>query len=207
MFERNRPHVFRERRVDPDRAVESARQAARDAEELSARHAALLGYAVHQAHDLTRVITVETWASEADARPHVSRGARAAIHEWAGTGGIEPTPVADPSAGVIVIDIFPVWRPLLRPVSAFNLRNGEAFNQQPGCISTTVLRGLNTGSIATYARWRSVEDFLRAFEATTGGKVASTADINAWATRKTFGLIRPDYHSYELVASGGSAGI
>jgi heme-degrading monooxygenase HmoA len=109
------------------------------------------------------------------------------------------TPVDDPGAGVIVIDTFAVWRPLLGPVSSFNIRNGEAFNRSPGCISTTVLRGVGVGSIATYARWRSVADFAAAFSTATGKPAQSADDVNRAAARMTFGFIRPDHHSYELV--------
>lgn len=92
-----------------------------------------------------------------------------ALYAWAGTGGVEPTPVTDPAAGVITIDVFGVWKPLIGPVSWFNLRNGAAFDRQPGCHSPTVLRGLPSGRIATYTHWRTPEDFLSAFGAVSGG--------------------------------------
>lgn len=206
LLDPSRPHAFREVRTDPARADAAAEAACDDIRSRVRRASGLAAWAVHLAHDRTRVVTVEAWHDAAGYRADAdARMPGAALYKRVGTGGIDPTPVTDPAAGVIVIDIFPVWRPLVRPVSKFNLRNGEAFNRQPGCVSTTVLRGITRGRIATYARWRTVTDFLTAFEATTGGRVAGTNDINAWAARKTFGLIRPDYHSYDLIDCGGNA--
>lgn len=203
LFDRRRPHVFRALRVSPSEAEAISRAEVAAAEARAARGGPE-AFAVHLAHDRTRVVTVEAWASAADARHFpATPGGSAALYEWAATGGLEPTPVADDSAGVIVIDLFRIWRPLVRPVAAFTIRNGEALNQQPGCISTTVLRG--TGRIATYARWRSVEGFVAAFSAVTGRKASTADDVNRAATSMTFGMIRPDYHSYELVAFSGGA--
>ncbi len=206
LFDRHRPHAFREFRGDPSEidAIAQAQQSA--LEERAARCDALESYALHLALDRTRVIAVEAWRdAEAYHRDLDAKNQGTGLYTWAGTGGREPTPVEDDSAGFIVIDIFPVWRPLVRPVSAFNLKNGETFNRQPGCISTTVLRGAGVGSIATYARWRTLEDFFAAFEVSTKKKVASTDDINEAAARMTFGFIRPDYHAYDLIAFKGDA--
>ena len=76
--------------------------------------------------------------------------------------------------------------------------DGKAFNAHPGCINTTVLRGIGVGKIATNALWDSVEDFTQAFSTQTGRPVATTDDINDEAARMTRGLIRTDYHTYEL---------
>lgn len=205
LFDRRRPHVFRERRVTPGEAEVISRAEVAAAEQRAARGGPE-AFAVHLAHDRTRVVTVEAWRSADDCRhaPDTPDGS-VAVYEWAATGGLEPTPVADDSAGVIIVDLFRVWRPLIRPVAAFNIRNGEAFNRQPGCISTTVLRSSATGGIATYARWRSVGDFAAAFSALTGRKARTADDVNRAAASMTLGLIRPDYHSYELVAVSGDA--
>jgi heme-degrading monooxygenase HmoA len=180
-----------------DRQMEGARAAL---EARAARSSALEAFALHCAHDGTRIVTIEAWRDAAAFhRDHDAADPTAALYAWAATGGRNPTPVDDPGAGVIVIDTFAVWRPLLGPVSSFNIRNGEAFNRSPGCISTTVLRGVGVGSIATYARWRSVADFAAAFSTATGKPAQSADDVNRAAARMTFGFIRPDYHSYELV--------
>lgn len=203
-FDRQRPHAFREFRTGPGRADLLVERQLRLGEQRAARAPACEAWAVHVARDRTRVIVVEAWRSVADYRrdPDADH-ADAALYSWAATGGVEPTPIEDDTAGVIVIDIFSVWRPLVGPVSAFNARNGTAFTREPGCISTTVLRGVTAGRIATYARWRSEGDFVAAFAKVTGRSVASTDDVNTAAARLTLGFIRPDYHSYDLVAVGG----
>jgi len=204
LLDQVRPHAFREYRVAPEQAETAAQRQRDKVVARSRRAAALEAWAVHLAKDLTRVVVVEAWRdAESFRRDPDAREPGAALYAWAGTGGREPTPVEDAHAGVIVIDIFAVWRPLVRPVSAFNLRNGEAFNRQPGCISTTVLRGVGTGRIATYARWRTIDDFLAAFRAVTGKPVASADDINAAAVSMSFGIVRPDYHAYDLFAFKG----
>jgi heme-degrading monooxygenase HmoA len=206
LFDRTRPHAFREYRVAPSDAHQTATEQVNRARVRAARSQDCQAWAVHVAKDATRVIVVEAWrdirAFQDDADAHETG---CALYKWAATGGREPTPVQDTTAGVIVIDIFPVWRPLLRPVSAFNIKNGESFNKHPGCISTTVLRGVTAGSIATYARWRSEADFFDAFEMATKAKVSSTQDINDFAIKKTFGLLKPDYHIYDLVEFQGDA--
>ena len=206
LFDRERPHAFREIRVTPGRAA-SVAAAERDAAvRRGARSAACQAWAVHVATDGSRVVAVEAWHDvRAFRRDTDADRSGAALFAWVGTGGLEPTPVSDAKAGAIVIDLFSVWRPLAGPVSAFNVRNGEAFNRQPGCVSTTVLRGLTAGRIATYARWRSEADFLAAFTTIMGTPVGSLGDINRAAARKTLGMIRPDYHAYELFATGGDA--
>jgi heme-degrading monooxygenase HmoA len=143
---------------------------------------------------------VEAWADEAAFRSDPDAAEPGAgLYTWKATGGVEPTPVDDLDGAVIIIDLFRIWRPVVGPVSAFNIRNSEAFNRQPGCISTTVFRGIGTGAIATYARWRSVEDFAAAFSKLTNRRAADTDGVNYEAKRMTFGMIRPDYHSYELI--------
>ncbi|TFL16564.1 hypothetical protein [Jannaschia formosa] len=204
LFDRHRPHAFRERRVEP--AAAQAVAAAEEAAVLrrATRAPGLRAWAVHLAHDRMRVVTVEAWNSaDAFRQDPDAREPGVGLFAWVATGGRKPTPVDDPEAGVIVIDTFPVWRPLVRPVSLFNARNGEGFNRQPGCVSTTVMRGLGVGRIATYARWRTVADFTAAFTATTGHPVDSTDAINEAAARMTAGLIRTDYHAYDLVAFQG----
>jgi hypothetical protein len=199
LLDRHRSHAFRVFRVSPERAHFEAQAQQWAATERSARATGLQSWAVHLARNRACVIVVEAWRdaasyhSDADAALPGSN-----LYQWVGTGGRKPTPVNDGSAGVIVIDVFPIWRALSRPVSLFNVKNGEAFNRHPGCISTTVWRGV--GSIATYARWRSEADFFDAFEDAVGVPVSSTDQVNAAASRKTFGLIRPDYNVHELVS-------
>ncbi|MCZ8158840.1 MAG: hypothetical protein O9256_03010 [Rhizobiaceae bacterium] len=168
------------------------------------------GFAITQLHHspghdhLTRLVTVEAWTNEqAFWVDPESKTSGVGLYRWKATGGADPTPVRDENAGVIIIDLFRVLRPLVGPVSSFNVRNGLAFNRQPGCISTTVLRGIGTGAIATYARWRSVDDFAAAFSKLTGRNAADADEVNLEAGRMTFGLIRPDYHSYKLIGFGG----
>jgi hypothetical protein len=201
MFDRHRPHAFRVFRVSPERAQSEVQAQQQAATERSARATGLQGWAVHLARNRTCVIVVEAWRDTAAYRADPdARLPGSHLYQWVGTGGREPTPVNDGSAGLIVIDVFPTWRALSLPVSLFNVKNGEAFNRHPGCISTTVLRGVGAGSIATYARWRSEADFFDAFEDAVGAHVSSTDEVNAAASRKTFGLIRPDYNVHELVA-------
>jgi quinol monooxygenase YgiN len=204
LFDRIRPHAFREVHVT---AATASFEAQRQRDALMARAARKSGlenWALHLSIDKQRIIIVEAWRNTAAywADPDASQR-HSVLYTWAGTGGIEPTPVNDPNAGVIIIDIVRVWRPLLRPVTAITLRNGEAFNREPGCISTIVLRGKNAGRLATYARWRSESDFFAAFTKQTGKPVASCGNINAAAARMTFGFIKPDYHAYELVSCDG----
>lgn len=169
------------------------------------RHNGLEAFAVHLSHDKLRVMTVEAWRNTAAYRAEAEADEpEAAVFEWAATGGIDPSPVDDGDAGVIIIDLFQIWRPLLRPVSAFNIRNGEAFNREPGCLSTTVLRGIGTGAIATYARWSSPAAFAAAFSKITGRRAVDPDGVNRAAARMTFGLIRPDYHAYDLIAYQGA---
>jgi heme-degrading monooxygenase HmoA len=203
-FDRTVPHVFREYPIAPIDMAATVHRQKQAAENRVSRTDALRAYAIHASHDQTRVIVVEAWRDSASYRNDLDATEPAArLYTWAGTGGVEPTPVDDPGAGIIVIDIFPLWRPLVYPVSLFNLKNGETFNRQPGCISTTVLRGCGVGSIATYARWRTLDDFYAAFEVSTKKAVSRTDDINAAAAKMTFGVVRPDYHSYELVEYRG----
>lgn len=204
-LDKRRPHAFRERHIVPhemDKAVEDAIAAA---ERRMSRHSGLENYAVHAAQDRTRIVTVERWAS-IDAYRYDRDAAMpgSQLYDWGATGGIVPTPLADKYAGVIIIDIFRIWRPLLHPVSAFTIRNGRAFNQEPGCISTTVFRGITAGAIATYARWESPHAFAAAFSKLTGRHAVDPDSVNHAARRMTMGLIRPDYHVYDLVAVGGA---
>lgn len=206
----DRPQVFREYRVTSDQAEPVAKAVVASTRTLHERGVGCQEWAVHLSHDRLRVVTVEAWRDAAayhrfghDADlPHHTPDT--ALYEVAGTSGADPTPVGNPSIGVTVIDIFRVWRPLIRPVSAFNLRNGSAFTRRPGCVSTTVLRGRTAGRIATYARWRSTEDVLAAFTATQGAAVDSTDAVNAAIARTTRGLVRTDYHAYDLVDSASA---
>lgn len=204
LFDAHRPVSFREVRTRPDRIGEVVATERSAVEDRANRNAALAGWALHRSLDAQRIVVVEAWQDE---RAFKDRDAcqSTALYLLVGAGGLVPTPVGDSAAGVIIIDLFPVWRPLLRAVAAFNLKNGEAFNRAPGCISTSVLRGVTTAGIATYARWRTVEDFTAAFARQTGRSATSIDDVNRAAARMTLGLIRPDYHAYELVASGGDA--
>ena len=209
LLDRHRPHVFRERRFAPDDAEAVAAAEVRRVRERASAYRGLISYAVHRAQDRTSVVTVEAWTDK-DAVRSIRAGAEDAgtsegVYAWVGTGGREPTPVDDSDAGAIVIDLFSVWRPLVRPVSAFNVRNGRAFNEQPGCISTSVFRDTATGRIATYARWRTVEDFTAAFAKVTGRPAATPQDVNRAAARMTFGMIRPDYRAHDLIAFSGDA--
>lgn len=204
MLDHHRPHAFREQRVSPALAHAASEAAVTAARARATRESGLEAYAVHRSLDGTRVMTVESWHDRDTYR--ADRDADlpgSALYAWAATGGTDPTPVDNPSAGVIVIDLFRVWRPTLGLVSAFNIRNGEAFNREPGCVSTTVLTGIGTGAIATYARWESADAFAAAFSKITGRHAASPDDVNRAAARMTLGLIRPDYHAYELVAYEG----
>jgi hypothetical protein len=198
LLDKKRPHVFRQIATSPNTAASEIERQRDQMDERQARHAACEAYAIHLAKDATNIVTIEAWQ---DARfYHPQPGSNEVLYTRAGTGGLDPTPVDDVNSGIIVIDIFRVWRPIIRPVSWFNLRNGRTFNAQPGCTSTTVLRGLTAGSIATYARWRTEADFFAAFKVSTGTAVASMNDINSFAAKITRGLIRPDYRAYDLVA-------
>lgn len=205
LLSRSSPQVFREYRVEPAESDGVAAAAVTAARALRSTGVGCTAFAVHLAHDRRRVVTVEAWADERAAREHGRRGDLAdrrptsAVYRHTATAGVAPTPVTDGSAGVIVIDCFRVWRPLVRPVSAFNARNGRSFDAAPGCVSTTVLRSTRTGRIATYARWRTTADFLAAFTATQGTAVSSTDEINDAAAAMTRGLLRTDYHTYELL--------
>lgn len=201
LFDSRRPHVFREELVTPSNATMAAARTQDRATERISRYGACEELAVHLAKDKTRIVTVEAWRDLASLRKDADLAASGtASYVRAATDGVDPTPVNDPNSGVIVIDMFAVWRPLLWPVSVFNIRNGKAFNAHPGCISTTVLRGIGIGAIATYARWRSIADFLDAFALQTGHSVDSTDDINTAAARMTLGLIKPSYHAYDLIS-------
>jgi len=203
----NRPHAFRQYDLtDPATTTQVAMAATTAAHDLHARDVGLQAWAVHRSLDGLRVVTVERWQDRACFQRSGTAGDLShlrpdtALYGWAGTDGASPTPVGDPVHGVTTIDVFRIRRALIRPVSAFNLRNGRTFNQQPGCVSTTVLRGMGVGRIATYARWRTAEDFYTAFSILNGTEVSSTDDINTWAARRTRGLIRTDYHIYRHVA-------
>jgi hypothetical protein len=200
-----RPQAFREYRVDPEEAGAVGTAAVAAARTLHASAVGCTGWAVHVSHDRLRVMTVESWWDAGSYRRagtlgHVpGRRPTTALYRHVDTDGVTPTPVSDPSAGVIVIDCFRVWRSLVRPVSAFNVRNGRTFNRSPGCVSTTVLRSTAAGRIATYARWTRTEDFLAAFAAGRGTSVTGTDDINRATAALTRGLLRTDYHTYELL--------
>ncbi len=205
-----RPQALRTYRTEPRDADRVAREAVAAARAVRDREVGCEGWAVHLSHDRLRVVTVEAWRDAAAFRAAGTLGDVAArrpdtvLYRRAGTGGADPTPVGDPGLGVTVIDVFPVRRPLVGPVSAFTLRNGAAFGRQPGCVGTTVLRGLSAGRIATYARWRTTGDFLAAFTAVQGTAVDSTAAVDAATARLSRGLLRTDYHVYDLV--DGDAG-
>lgn len=174
LLTKERPQAFREYRISPEEADEVGAEAVAAARTLHTSAIGCTGWAVHVSHDRLRVVTVESWRDEESYRRagdlgHVAgRRPTHALYRHVNTDGVTPTPVGDPAAGVIVIDCFRVWRPLVRPVSAFNVRNGRAFNRSPGCVSITVLRSPAAGRIATYARWSRTEDFLAAFTATQG---------------------------------------
>ncbi|HSK58837.1 MAG TPA: antibiotic biosynthesis monooxygenase [Actinomycetospora sp.] len=200
-----RPQAFREYRVDPEEAGAVGTAAVAAARTLHARAVGCTGWAVHVSHDRLRVVTVEAWRDaesyrRAGALGHpAGRRPTSALYRHVATDGVTPTPVGDPTAGVIVIDCFRVGRSLVRPVSAFNVRNGRAFNRSPGCVSTTVLRSTAAGRVATSARWTRTEDFLAAFAAARGTSVAGTEEINRATAALTRGLVRTDYHTYELL--------
>lgn len=205
LFDAHRPVSFREVRTRPDRIGEVVASERSAVEDCANRNAGLAGWALHRSLDGQRVVLVEAWEDEGLFSEDHDARRDAGLYRLAGSGGLVPTPVGDNAEGVIIIDLFSVWRPLLRPIAAFNLKNGEAFNREPGCISTSVFRGVTTAGIATYARWRTVEDFTAAFARQTGRSATSIDDVNRAAALMTLGLIRPDYHAYELVASGGDA--
>lgn len=202
-FDRSAVHVFREKRTSPATAVGvSAREIGR-AQARAGRSASLRAYRVHRSLDAQRVITVETWSDRASF--HADADARepgAAAYRWLATDGVTD---GKRDEGVIVIDLFAVFRPIAPLVAAFNIRNGRSFNQAPGCLGTTVLRGIGSGRIATYARWRSVGDFAAAFSEVTGRAVTDTDGVNAAAARMTFGLIRTDYHAHDLIEAWEAA--
>ena len=207
------PHAVRQYEVSPDAATAVVAHAVRQARDLQDHDIGCLSWAVHLSTDRRRVVTMETWQDESSFRPSgtpatpVGPQPDVQLYRWVGGDGVQPTPVTDPTAGVVVIDVFRVWRPLLRPVSAFNLRNGRDFARQPGSVSTSVLRSVTAGRIATYARWRTVEDFLAAFTTLTGRPVESTDDVNEAAARMTRGLLRTDYHAHDLVEAWEGAGV
>jgi hypothetical protein len=201
-FNADDPHIFRVAEVTATAAAAMAKAHDAHAQSLM-RRGGLAAYVVHLAQDRTRVVTIEAWRSLAQARQAASPdGTFSAVYRMAASSGQAAIPLIDASQGVVVIDTFSVWRPLLRPVSAFNVRNGRAFNQSPGCVGTTVLTGVDKGTIATYAHWRSVDDFLQAFSRQTGRAAQSTDDVNRAVSKMTFGLLHTDYHSYDLFAAG-----
>lgn len=212
LFNPSREHVIRQYDVTPHHAAEVTDRAVAAARWLHERDIGCEAWAVHRSPDGLRVLTVEAWSST-QAYRHAGRlgtleqpASDVSRYTCAGTGGVSPAPVEDSTAGVVVIDVFRVPRPLLRPATAFTLRNGRGFDQQPGCLSTTVLCGITAGRIATYARWRTVEDFLVAFETMSGTAVDSTDAVNRFAARRTLGLVRTDYHVYDLVDTIDQAG-
>jgi hypothetical protein len=200
MLDRHSANVLREVHTRPETSAGSVRETVAAVRRRAARAGGLESWAIHLSLDRTRIVTLEAWRDPGSFRRDPdSREPGSVLYRRAAVGGRDPTPVADADAGAIIIDIFRVWRPLVRPVSAFNVLNGKAFTRAPGCISTTVLRGATIGQIATYARWRTVNDFLAAFEANTGRGASSTADVNAATAKMTLGLIRTDYHAHELL--------
>lgn len=200
LFHHHRPYAFREERIRPVEAAQAARDALATIRRRSERGQGLEAFALHLAEDRTRLVTVEGWRDAKSFREDQAiHGTGSALFTWTATDGRNPTPADHAALGVIIIDLFQVWRPLVRPVCAFNIRNGRVLNAHSGCVSTTVLRG--QGAIATYARWASTEDFLAAFTTLTGKPAGSTAELNATAARMTFGVVRPDYHTYELIES------
>lgn len=69
-----------------------------------------------------------------------------------------------------------------------------------GCTGWAV--HLSHERIATYARWRTTEDFLAAFTAT---QVDGTDGVNQAVAAMTRGLLSTDHHTYELVDSDEGA--
>ena len=206
LLNRKRLHIFHQYDVSPANADEVAALAG---DSTLATRMGCEDWAVHRSRDGKRVVRVEAWSgdwraamiSEPDHAAAMATRTERHAYRWKATGGVVPTPVDDLAAGVIVIDIVPVPRLVLTPVTAFTISNGKKFNREPGCISTTVLKGVGVGRIATYARWRTEKDFANAFQATTGKPACNADDINAAAAKMTFGVIRPDYHIYDLVAN------
>ncbi len=126
----DRPQVIREYRTAPEEADRVGAEAVAAARALCASDVGCDGWAVHLSHDRLRVVTVEAWCDAASYGRHGQRGdlprrrPASALYRHAATDVVDPTPVADPAAGVVVIDCFPVWRPASRPVTAFTVRNG-----------------------------------------------------------------------------------
>ncbi len=199
-------HLTPAQRVHPEPVARRAADLARDRR---SRHPHLLGWTVHLAVDGMRVVTTEIWG-DADAAaaalrtpkgtPEAGRDARR-YRYVASTGAAIDLGGGEGGPGVLIIDRIPVPRPLTRPIAAFTARNGRAFADSAGCLGTAVLRSRPGGRIATYARWQSEQHFLDAFSATQGTPVSSLAEIDATTARMTRGLIRTDYHRYELVAA------
>ncbi|MBL8972550.1 MAG: antibiotic biosynthesis monooxygenase [Myxococcales bacterium] len=205
------PHAFRRHDVTPTDADDVTARAVAVVRELAAAGVGCEDWAVHRSHDRLRVITIEAWRDEkafrsAGARGELSgRQGDTALYRFAGPPALEPLALADEGKGIIAIDIFSVWRLVAGAVAAFNLRNGRAFHEQPGCFGTAVLRGRAAGRIATFARWESEEHFITAFQKVAGVPVDSLEAINAAAARMTRGFVRPDYHSFDRVERGGRA--
>ncbi|MGL5811652.1 MAG: hypothetical protein ACRCYQ_17055 [Nocardioides sp.] len=204
-----RSWVIHEYRTSPDQADAVADQAISVASETSTEARGCTGWAVHGAHDGRRVVVFESWSAERAYRAVERRATIAGravtsdVYRRVGpaTHSLLPTVSPETDPAVVVIDCFEVWRPLAWPVSAFTRRNGRAFDRSLGCLGTSVLRGTSSGRIATHARWRRLEDFCTAFTTVQGTAVSSTDDINRVAATMTRGLLRPDYHAYDVVGS------
>ncbi len=180
--------------------------------QLQSSSAAPHSRALYAARDKTRLISIQGWSTEAAAKEQVASSIQTVhdstyhsqgIYKVAHVGGSKPQALGTQAAGTVILDMFSIWWPLVWPVSKFNIRNGRQFNDHPGCVCTVVLTG--RGRISTYAVWRTTEDFLDAFHRATGHAVKSTQDINDYAAKLTRGLMRPDYHVYDLVELKESA--
>jgi heme-degrading monooxygenase HmoA len=190
--------------TQPD-AVSAAADAADSwADDLHARRRGCRAAAVHRARDGLRVVVVTAWDSPPAGHEHHDADATTDVLTVAHSSAPEGITVGAPGVAT-VIDVLPVPRPLLRPAVRFTVSNGRAFARRPGFGAAVVLRGTGRrGAIATYAHWHDEDAFLTAFTARGGTAVATTAQVNDAAARRTRGFIRTDYHTHDVVHVVGS---
>lgn len=188
--------------TDPGRSTTAADAGRRWADAVVVGHSSCRGVAVHSATDGLRVVVVAAW----DDRPDPPRldGARTDHLTVVHCSREDGVPVDTAGGVATVIDVLPVPRLLLGAAARFTVRNGRAFARAPGFGAAVVLRSSGRrGAITTYAHWHDEGAFLRAFTAQGGTAVATTAQVNAAAARRTRGLIRTDYHTHDVIHVAG----
>lgn len=209
----NEISVFNVDAADQHSTVEAVIEAAN----LSAKQSGCTGVAVHRSLDGVRVLSFSQWETEAHIKNALQNVQIRKQHEQSRriAGKSETglytvihtdnpeiqggTAISTEYKGAVVIDVLAFPRLLRVVVEWFTLSNGRQFALQPGHRSASVMRGREGGRIATYARWESESAFFDAFGKVAGTSVTSMKELNDAASRKTFGLIRPDYHAYEVV--------